>query len=463
MENRIRIVNLNSEDVNAYNVGELYSYGNKWITFGSDNLWPNFLRTLYLQSPTHQTLVNGIANMIAGGGVFIETPEKNPLSNKFLNENFDIDTINKLSYDLKLYGWCTAQVIDGNIVKYSDAINYRYAAEDENGNITHVWYSNDWSQLYNKKQNKPVLLPIYTEGSTEKVSVLIACQNKFGFKYSVPDYHGGLYWIDLEREIATYHLSNIKNGLAPSFLINYPGTSNFTQEQMDDVEYYVNKKLASAPNVGRPILDFCDTIETAAKITTIDVPQISEQYQFLTTESTNKILLAHGGANPLLFGIHTEAGWSSNSEEMMSAYSVFFKNKIEGFQTLILNMIEKIMIGNMLSGVPKFKNKNPFEKIESNSVNLSKYQPLNEVDMYEMISEIDEYCIKPEGKILKSKIFNGRLNSERYYKFIKSSNKTNMFLSKMEILSKKGYYFVPSKLIKNTEDYYFQEYLKIIE
>ena len=107
--NQPRIVNLSKEDINAYNIGE-YSYNNKWVNYGKDNDFPNYLRNLYLTSPTHQTIVDNVAQLATGEGIHVVDPAKNPISNKWINENFPKETIKSLISDLKIYGYCAIQI-----------------------------------------------------------------------------------------------------------------------------------------------------------------------------------------------------------------------------------------------------------------------------------------------------------------------------------------------------------------
>ena len=119
MNNNIRAINLstNIEDINAYNFGE-YNYGTKWVDYGKDNDYPYFLRTLYLNSPTNQAVIDNTINMATGEGVEVIDPAKNPISNKWLNENFPKDVVKKLLSDLKLYVYATAEVYGVSLIKY---------------------------------------------------------------------------------------------------------------------------------------------------------------------------------------------------------------------------------------------------------------------------------------------------------------------------------------------------------
>ena len=450
----------NYEDITAYDIGQYEYIGNRWVNFGKDNDYPEFLRNLYLNSPTHQAIVDGVQNLATGDGVEVVDPAKNPLSNKWLNENFPKEVVKKLIGDLKMYGYAVCQIYDGSLIKYSEAIKYRFApkCEDEQPSI---WYCEDWNK-YNTKAYKPVKLPIYQEGTDEPISILIVQLDKKSFTYYSPvDYNGAINYIALETEISKYHLSNIKNGLAPSFSISFIG--DFTDEQMKEIENKLNKKFSGTSNTGRIIVGFSDNPDNRVMIDTIEQPNIDATYSFLSKECSDKILIGHGVTSPLLFGItrDTGNGLGSNAEELSQSYYLFYESKLKHYQNYILEMITKIMNGNLLYAPIQFKTYNPFA-VNNNTQKLSKLELINEVDSQIKLSKIDENKIKTDDILINEKIFDGKLNEKALYKFVKSSNNNNIVNKKYELLSKQGYLFKPNEEIVNTSDYYFMEqiYLK---
>jgi hypothetical protein len=158
-----------------------------------------------------------------------------------------------------------------------------------------------------------------------------------------------------------------------------------------------------------------------------------------------------------LAGIRGEGGGlGSNSEELQQAYYLYYESKLKHLQNYIITMIRKIMDGNLLYAPVKFETYNPFA-VTDQTQQLSKINLINEVDSQTQLSEIDSIAVKPFAKKVSEKIFNGVLNPNNLYKFIKASRKNNIIIKKFESLDKKGFLFKPSELIKNTNDYYFME------
>jgi hypothetical protein len=77
---------------------------------------------------------------------------------------------------------------------------------------------------------------------------------------------------------------------------------------------------------------------------TIDVIQIEnlhEKFQYVAEYAQDRILVAHRITSPLLFGIRTaNNGFSSQSEEMKTAFSILQTMTIAPFQNIILNQVD---------------------------------------------------------------------------------------------------------------------------
>lgn len=466
MENRTtRMINLsNTEDITPYNYSEWISSGYKWQPFGKDNDYPEYLRNLYLTSPTHQSIIDGTTNLATGEGVEVVDPAKNPISNKWVLDNLPKDVIKSLISDLKLYGYCALQIYSGSIVKYSSAIKYRYGIKNEQDKIDCVWYSNDWER-YTYKNNRPVKLPLYTEGSTEPLSILICQLELHGFQYYSPvDYNAGINYINLEAEISKYHLSNIKNGLFPSFLINFVG-AEFSDEQMDKIEQGINKKFGGSTNTGRAIIGFSSSKDNATTLETIGQPDLPAQYEFLSKESSEKILLAHGVSSPLLFGIRdTGGGLGSNSAELENAFYIYYESKLKHLQNYILQMIKIIMNGNLLYADVQFKTSNPFKnlvtangKAATTLSKVDKTEKLSEVDTQFILNKIDKIAVKTDDTLISEYLFDGKVKDGHLYRFVKCGKNHDFISKKFELLDNKGFLFEGDELIKNSRNYFFKE------
>jgi len=71
---------------------------------------------------------------------------------------------------------------------------------------------------------------------------------------------------------------------------------------------------------------------------------LHEKFKYVADYAQDRILVSHRVTSPLLMGIRTAVnGFSSNSEEMQTAYSILQTMTIEPFQNLILNQLNKAL------------------------------------------------------------------------------------------------------------------------
>ena len=459
--NDIRIVNLSVEDLTPQNIGSYMNNNNKWEDYGINNDYPVYLRKLYLSSPTHQAICDSTINLATGEGVTIKDKVNNPISNKFLNENFSQDVIKQLLTDLYIYGYAVVVLYSqGKIVKYSEAIRYRFEKEDENGDVNNLYYSNDWEDIY-KAKNHPVAIPVFYEGcEIDKTVMYIQLDKKSLPTYSPVCYQGGINSINTEAELTQFHLANLRNGFFAGFVINFIG-QNFSDEQIAANAKGVKDKFCSTKNTNKAIIGHVANKDEATIVTPIDQPNLVDQYTNLSTEVTKKILVAHGVTSPLLVGIRDEGGGlGNNANEMVEAYNLYYASKLKGLQNYILTLIKKIMESNLLYAEPIFVTYNPFN-INKEDVTMSKERSINEIEVQKLAELVDSTAVKPFSNKLNEHIFDGTINQSALYKFVKVSKRNNLLMKKFEILDKKGFLFQPSELIKNTEDYYFLEQIFI--
>jgi len=172
--------------------------------------------------------------------------------------------------------------------------------------------------------------------------------------------------------------------------------------------------------------------------------------------------MGHGVTSPLLFGItrDTGNGLGSNAEELSESFYLFYESKLKHYQNYILELIKKIMNGNLFFADVQFKTYNPFKNTDSTKT-LSKYNPINELDSQIILKKIESLKIKPTDILIGEDLM-VELKEDALYKYIKSSNNNNLINKKFEILDRQGYLFKPDNIIKNTSDYFFMEkrYLK---
>ena len=337
-------------NLSTYTSPEVKEVKNKdWVEYGADNNYFQFLIDRYNGSATNNAAINGISQAIYGKGLNATDANKKPDQYAQMISMFGKDCVRKLSYDLKLMGQCAAQIIYSKdrkkIVKVEHFPIETLRAEkaNEEGDVPAYYYFKDWTNI--KPSDTPLRIPAFGM-SKEDIEILYIKPYKAGFYYYSPvDYQGGLQYCELEEEISNYHINNIMNGLAPSMLINFNnGTPN--QEERQLLENKIASKFSGTSNAGKFILAFNDNAESKADITPVQLSDAHNQYQFLSTEATQKIMVAHRVVSPMLLGIKDNSGLGNNAEEIKTASLLMDNTVIRPFQELLIDSFDQILAYN---------------------------------------------------------------------------------------------------------------------
>ena len=323
----IRIVNMSS-----YNTPEIKEVHNKeWVAFGNNNDYFDSLIERYLDSPTNGRCVNGIVDMIYGRGLESTNSEVFPEHYIYMKKLLRPREVKRLVNDYKLLGQGAMQLTYNKgktkILKVSHFPMETLRAEKAtNGKIKGYYYHPSWKDF--KTSDSPKRIPSFGNGSkTELNEIYMFKPYRSGFYYyATVDYQACIQYAELESEVSNYHISNIQNGLQPSLFVNFNnGVPN--EETQNIIENKINDKFSGSSNSGKAIIAFNDSAETKADIEAIHLPDAHAQYQFLSDESREKIMLGHGIVSPILLGIKDNTGFGNNAEELRTA-SVLMDNVI---------------------------------------------------------------------------------------------------------------------------------------
>jgi hypothetical protein len=294
----------------------------------------------YMNSTSNAACVGGIADMIFGRGIYCE----NKAYEKDFAKMLPQEEMKRVAFDLKLYGnacflvhWNDAHT---RVIKmyHTPVQNIRAEKLSESPRVEAYYYSHDWTDqraIRNKKR-----IPAFGTSNESTELLYIKDYSPGHFYYSVPDWFPGLQFAFVEAELSNLHLNNIENGFLPLVMINM-NNGIPAPEERDTIEDMISQKFTGTRNAGRFMLSFNDDKDRQPTIDTIQTDNLHEKYTYVSEYAQDRILVAHRITSPLLMGIRTAVnGFSSNSEEMQTAYSILQTMTIEPFQNLLLNQID---------------------------------------------------------------------------------------------------------------------------
>ena len=293
----------------------------------------------YNTSTTNAASIEGIADMIFGKGIYSKNLAFQPMLDVVLPQ----EEIKRVSFDIKLYGNGAFQVYWNDehtkIIRMYHIPVQTLRAEKiyDNPRIENYYYCTDWTDQRKIKDKKKI--PVFGTSSAKMEILYIKNYTPGQYYYSLPDWFSALQFSYVEAELSNLHINNIQNGFLPMVMINM-NNGIPAPEERDTIESLIESKFTGTRNAGRFILTFNDDKERQPTIEAVQIDNLHEKFKYVAEYAQDRILVAHRVTSPLLFGIRTaNNGFSSQSEEMKTAYSILQTMTIIPFQNLIINAL----------------------------------------------------------------------------------------------------------------------------
>lgn len=339
-QTQFSVVNLSQQDIPI--ITEDTKTRQQWVPVGimdGDDYFP-ILTDAYTTSTTNAACIDGIADLIFGKGMF----SNNVMFNEALAKIISQEDIRRISFDYKLYGNAAVDVIwndDHTKIRkmyHTPVQNWRAKKVYDKPFIQNYYYCHDWSDQ--RAQRYKVEVPAFNTSKEKRELLYIKNYTPGKFYYSVPDWISALQFSFVEAELSNLHINNIENGFLPLVMVNL-NNGVPAPEERQTIEAMIESKFTGTRNAGRFMVSFNDDPTVKPTIDTIQTENLHDKYQYVGDYSQDRILVAHRITSPLLFGIRTAAnGFSSQSEEMKTAFSILQTMTIQGFQNNLINAFQ---------------------------------------------------------------------------------------------------------------------------
>jgi len=337
MSNNVRFIQL--ESYKSPKITE--SKTKDWVEFGDKNNQFGYLIDLYNSSTTNSAIINNFVKLAYGKGITARDARLKPNEYARFLSLVSKECLKNVITDAKLLGNYAFQLIYDNkgVLKQVEHVPFqllRAGKCNEKGEIDTYFYSDNWEDT---KKFPPKPIPAYGFGG--QMQILAGGNYTVGQKYySNIDYIGALPYAKLEEEIADYLINEVQNSFSPTTVVNFnngvPG-----EEEQELITSKVKGTLTGSN--GKKVVVAFNLDET--KKTTVDSIPLNDapdHYRYLSEECTHKIMVGHGVTSPLLFGVATTTGFSSNADELKNSYVLYENMVIKPFQQMILDSLDII-------------------------------------------------------------------------------------------------------------------------
>tara|TARA_R110000851_G_scaffold8_1_gene60 strand:- start:1028 stop:2149 length:1122 start_codon:yes stop_codon:yes gene_type:complete len=318
-----------------------------YIEYGSDNGYPQYLLDIFHnKSNKHKAIISKKVDMATGGG-FLEA--KSTELAKFLVNSYgkkDLGYVaTRINYDFEIHNGFAMLVRwnnEGNKIAAIDWLPFhkcRLSIDEQN-----ILVSKDWLEP-RKAINKPVTYPIFSpelaKDNPTQVFYYIEESNGIDY-YTLPYYSSTLSWIELDYEIATFHLASVRNNFNAGFILNF-ATGVPTEEEMANAQREMERKFTGTKNAGKFIITFSEGQDSKPELIPLEMNSSDERFILLHREMLTEIFIGHSVTSPLLFGIRTE-GQLGGRSELLEALAIFQSTYISSKQTILEKAFNKLAV-----------------------------------------------------------------------------------------------------------------------
>ena len=332
-----------------------------WIGIGENNDYYQCLIDAFMDSTTNNAVINGIVDRIYGKGLDATDSHRKPEEYANMKSILKKKDLRRVCQDLKLLGEGAFQVTyQGKKIKsitHFPRETLRAEKCNEEGEIEAYFYSADWQNV--NRNTKLKRFPVFGSGSQNEIFIVRRYVTGY-YYYSPADYQ--ISYATLEKEIADYLINDCQSGFSGTKVVNFNNGVPDREKQLSIKNDVMNKLTGSYGE--KVIIAFNNDAESKTTIDDVPLNDAPSHYQYLSEECGKKIMVTHRVTSPILIGLNSSNGFSSNADEIKNASLLFDNVVIKPYQELLIDALDEMFAVNDISLNLYFKTIEPLEFIE---------------------------------------------------------------------------------------------------
>lgn len=311
----------------------------EYVMNGDKNSFYTYIIERYNGSPTNRAIIDSYAKLIYGKGLFSKQQASKPLQFAQVLQKLSKKDLRNICQDYAVFSEAAYEAIyeSGNLVKIKHVPKNQVLPNkmNDDGKIEGYWFSLDFNQ---PRKYTPTFIPKWEAGKKSGSYIKIISSYQLGKSYFTdPDYMAGLPYAELEEEIANFCINYISNDLSIGKIINMNSGEPQSEEVRANVKKAFKKEGQGTTNAGNVFINWNDNKDTSITIDNLEVNDAYQQFDWLSKEAQGKILTSHKVVSGKMFGIDNASGFSSNADEIETAFNETMLNVIKPKQETILD------------------------------------------------------------------------------------------------------------------------------
>ena len=323
-----------------------------WVKFDYDNQYPERVLDMVNSSPLQKSILESRKTYILGAGLE-QTSENVYTPNMY--ESW-IDLIEKCVSDYVYLNAFAVQVIlneSGNRFSFyhQPVQQIRFANYNDKNFIEKAYLCTDWRKA--QKNKNVVEIPMFGSETPKKgkAYLLYFKPDQVGeYYYGIPEYMSAANYIMADAALSQYYNNYIHNNFSANLALRFP--TEPTEEKKEELYENLRKSFGGAENAGNILLLFGEN-GVVPEINSIESVN-ADLYNSVVDIIKLALVSANRLTSPILAGIATSSGFSSKSDEMIAAYTLYKLTVINSERAFLLKGFNKMLEMNGHARVFKF-------------------------------------------------------------------------------------------------------------
>ena len=313
----------------------------KYVPFGDDNLFPQYLAELKRKSSTNRSVLAQKTIFTSGAKFVCNNPELERFVEDVNADHESLrDVFKKLADDYYTFGnsYMECVIYDGGINLYRlDATKVRMSKTNKE-----IYINSDWCRYWDNDE-KITRLPIYPRVAHNKFVVHFKDYEPTFNYYGLPDYVAALEHIAVDYEIGKWNHTKFKNGFQPSAIVEISG--DMGEDEAKKLVREAQKKFVGEGNNGKIMFIVKNGDTSPANVSIIKDDQEGSWLDLQRVTDQN-IITAHRW-QPSLSGIVSSGKMNNTGSEIRIAYDLAMTTVIKDTSELLLNGIRKVLYNEL--------------------------------------------------------------------------------------------------------------------
>ena len=322
-----------------------------WVKFDVDNQYPERVLDMVNSSPLQKSILESRKTYILGAG--LDKVDENVYTPN-MYESW-IDLIEKCVSDYVYLNAFAVQVIlneSGNRFSFyhQPVQQVRFANYNDKNFIEKAYLCTDWRKA--QKNKNVVEIPMFGSETPKKgkAYLLYFKPDQVGeYYYGIPEYMSAANYIMADAALSQYYNNYIHNNFSANLALRFP--TEPTEEKKEELYENLRKSFGGAENAGNILLLFGEN-GVVPEINSIESVN-ADLYNSVVDIIKLALVSANRLTSPILAGIATSSGFSSKSDEMIAAYTLYKLTVINSERAFLLKGFNKMLEMNGHSRVFK--------------------------------------------------------------------------------------------------------------